>query len=165
MFINYLPLSTHNINDFMQHHIRKCTLFRGVYAADELKKIKVVPGIYIINCDTSNLPGSHWICIYFSPLMQGYYFDSYGIPPYIPQHKYFLIKNSKHCWKYNKVELQSLDSSVCGHYCCLFVMFVSQGHAADDFAKKFYGAYNSFCNDALTILNFTKVCNEEKKEH
>ena len=116
MFINYLPLSTHNINDFMQHHIRKCTLFRGVYAADELKKIKVVPGIYIINCDTSNLPGSHWICIYFSPMMQGYYFDSYGIPPYIPQHKYFLIKNSKHCWKYNKVELQSLDSSVCGRF-------------------------------------------------
>lgn len=160
MRIKYSPLTTHDIDKLMKQNRRKCQLFRGVFAADELKFIHAIPGAYIVNCDTSKMTGSHWTCIYFNSLMQGYYFDSFGVSAYTDEHIKFLYKYSKGKWNFNKVKLQSLSSSVCGQYCCLFTMFVSAGNAPESFSKKFYGENHPFSNDALTILNFTKIRKE-----
>ena len=36
---------------------------------------------YIINTDTSDKSGEHWVVIYFRNNNEAIYFDSYGLPP------------------------------------------------------------------------------------
>lgn len=42
-------------------------LFRGVFAADQLPKhVAYFPSLYIVNTDTSQGEGEHWVVLYFS---------------------------------------------------------------------------------------------------
>ena len=54
--------------------------FAGVYACDQLSSIKIneYPKSFVVNTDPMELPGIHWIAIYFKEQMKGEFFDSYG---------------------------------------------------------------------------------------
>ena len=67
------------------------------------------------------LPGTHWIVIYFSEHMKGKFFDSYGKRP-IHCNKHFLDFMNRNAveWEGNKIQLQSALSTVCGQYCEYF---------------------------------------------
>ena len=52
--------------------------FRGVYPIDLLPKRQ--QGVYVINLDKHDEPGSHWVAVYDDGKI-GEYFDSYGLPP------------------------------------------------------------------------------------
>jgi len=48
----------------------------------------------IFTCDPHNENGSHWLAINFQPKsFSGFYFDSYGLHPYIPSIHYLLKRN------------------------------------------------------------------------
>ena len=54
-----------------------CPHFKGVYSRDTLP-LKCCTGLYIVNEDTSNGGGSHWIAIHITPRGEkNIYFDSY----------------------------------------------------------------------------------------
>ncbi len=93
---------------------------------------------FIINTDTSNEPGTHWLAIYFDTrLGQTEFFDSYGNSP-----TYYNL-NSTHFTSartlaYNRHQLQSDTSFVCGQYCVYFLysrIFAHTSHSIADFSN------------------------------
>ena len=57
--------------------------FAGVYACDQLSSIErsKYPKLFVVNTDPMELPGAHWIAIYFDEQIKGEFFDSYGRHP------------------------------------------------------------------------------------
>ena len=53
--------------------------FVGVCARDQLSSIEInkYPKSFVVNTDPIELPGEHWIVIYFDEQMKGEFFDSY----------------------------------------------------------------------------------------
>ena len=92
--------------------------FQGVFSTDTLPS---QPKLFVCNTDPSTKPGEHWIAIYVSKDGRGEYFDSFGRKP----EKHFIGYLNEHCrnWIYNKRQLQSIISSFCGYYCCLYCMY------------------------------------------
>ena len=97
--------------------------FRGVFAADELKKqsVKQFPSGYIVNTDPSYKPGEHWVAFYFDGKGKGEFFCSYGEPPKRYNFETWLNKNAT-SWTFHKNRLQGDLSSVCGQYCLFFLL-------------------------------------------
>ena len=52
--------------------------FAGVCACDQLTSIEInkYPKSFVVNTDPMELPGTHWIAIYFKEQMKGEFFDS-----------------------------------------------------------------------------------------
>ena len=72
---------------------------------------------------------SHWLAINFHPIScSGFYFDSHGLRPYIPSIR-SLLKRTFPVWNFNAVQLQGLTSNVCGHYYCLFALYLDRGYS------------------------------------
>jgi len=107
--------------------LRNVKSFLGVYPSDLLPHSITQSGTIIINADSRTEKGSHWLAIHFEPKAStAYYIDSYGISPLVPAIHPFL---RRYCtfWVYNTVQLQGLTSTVCGHYCCLFALYMDRG--------------------------------------
>ena len=102
--------------------------FVGVYSQNQLKKITLqhFPSTFVINLDSSNMPGSHWIALgLFKNKLE--IFDSLGFSmfdwPHIPcELLNFLLKFSIGRKVKISKSLQSYDSSLCGFYCIFYVL-------------------------------------------
>lgn len=73
----------------------------------------------IVNMDTANLPGTHWLAVYIDlcggKRRHGEVFDSYGrMPPLKLQH--WLNRNCDH-WSFVRRFIQGPLSTLCGVYC------------------------------------------------
>ena len=85
-------------------------------------QIELVPRIvYILNMDTSDGPGTHWVTYYVdvefgapnSNSIQ--YFDPFGMPP--PQNLVIAMEKSKLSGiSYNATDYQSMSSTACGYF-------------------------------------------------
>lgn len=110
--------------------------FNGCYSKDEIRT-KLNDGYYVINLqDSDKGNGSHWCCLYVSKYFD-LYFDSYGFicPENIEKLCDRLI--------YNNTMIQSLDSSSCGYYVILFIMYMNKFDIND---KMLIVKYNNFIN-------------------
>ena len=75
----------------------------------------------VINTQPSNMPGEHWVCLWFNSGKSVDFFDSFGQTP----EKYkIIIKNVSN---YNYKILQSNDTTVCGHYCIWYILLRASG--------------------------------------
>lgn len=103
-------------------HYYSRKIFLDVYARDELPtSIPSYPCSLIINTDTINLPGKHWIAVFVNRYKVAEYFDSLNQPPL---HDVSLWMN-KFSWTVKKVTsfpLQSERSLMCGGYVLYFVI-------------------------------------------
>jgi hypothetical protein len=120
-----------------------CTLrpvksFLGVFPSDLLPSHSITRcGTIIINTDPHTESGSHWLAIRLEPRSShAYYFDSYGVTPFLPSIQAFLRRNCT-VYEYNAIQLQELTSIVCGKYCCLFALYVDRGYTPKQFAALF----------------------------
>ena len=119
-----------------------CTLknvkrFIGVYASDLIPHSITESGCLILNTDTHTEKGTHWLAIYLQPKSySAYYFDSYGLRPYLPSVCKFLKRNCL-LWNYNNIQLQGLTTTLCGHYCCLFALYMDRGWTPSQFVTIF----------------------------
>jgi hypothetical protein len=77
----------------------------------------------VINLDKSNKEGSHWVSVFAPNAKCVYYFDSMGNGP--SDTIKTILKNKFKKIIYNNVMLQSLFSSVCGHYCIYYIYMMS----------------------------------------
>ena len=108
--------------NFVKNHPRLYKYFLGVYSRDYLPILssKNVAAGFIVNTDTSNLPGTHWIACVLLPSGQGEVFDSFGqIPPTSIQ-----VWMNRHCprgWFYNTTCIQGPLTTLCGGYCLFYL--------------------------------------------
>ena len=120
----------------------QCTLenvksFVGVFPSDLLPKSISRSGCVIINADPHTERVSHWLAIHLEPRSSSaYFFDSYGIFPFITTIQAFLRRNCT-VWDYDVTRLQGLTSAVCGHYCCLFALYIDRGYTPKQFVALF----------------------------
>lgn len=95
--------------------------FGGVFALDELPASKGRYNAFIVNTEGKNLPGSHWLAMFFDEKQNKcYYFDSYGFPPLHREIMQFLKKNAGEIY-YNQTRYQQTGASTCGLYCLYFL--------------------------------------------
>ena len=130
----------------------KC--FKGVYPLDMLPYKQKLPVNIIVNTDPSYKPGEHWVCICIDKNGVGRYFDSFGLPPLKREIFEYLQYKCIRGWDYNKVTLQSMTSTTCGHYCVLYIIFRCQGLTNEQFLSKFNS--NTLENDKRMKQIFSK---------
>ena len=117
--------------------MRNVKSFLGVYASDLLPRSVTKTCTVIVNADPHTKGGSNWLAVHFRPKSSyAYYFDSYGIVPFVPEIVDFVRRNST-TWDRNKRQLQSLTSDVCGKYCCLFALYMDRGYTPQQFVALF----------------------------
>jgi len=98
------------------------------------------PCTLIVNAHPNTEGISHWLAIRLTPRSSSaYYFDSYGIIPFVPSIQAFLKHNCT-TWEYNKRQLQGLTSDVCDQYCCLFM---DRGYTPQQFITLLAGRNNA----------------------
>lgn len=111
--------------------------FRGVFSIDTLPKRKIKrPCSIIINTDNSRGPGIHWIAIWLPKRGKIEYFDSFGYPPLNIEISHFINLNGKQ-FIYNNYQIQSNQSSSCGKFCVIFVLFRSRNISFKNFLNLF----------------------------
>lgn len=119
-------MNTLQIERLLKKDSQSKKIFKKVCALDQLEA-PTYPSAYVINSDPIDEPGEHWIAIYFDRWGRGEYFDSYGLPPAVTGLTAYMDRYSLKKWIYNRKTLQSLFSSVCGHYCVYFILFRCRG--------------------------------------
>lgn len=147
----------------------------GVYAADEIPHIWGKPAAIIANTDDHTKPGSHWVAMYVGKDNVGHYFDSYGLPPIVPQHFARFKKNCK-ILLYNPQQFQSNTSDVCGQFCVMFIHLMCSGFGMyrfrdifsnnlpqnDKIVREYYSTYmkrNQKKNNVHKKLTGRGICN------
>src|ERR1043165_1393347 len=123
--------------DYIDKRLRKCKIYRGTFAADELYKLERCrrPCLAVLNAPARKYPGEHWTVIYLDDRENGEYFDSYGLVPSKAVMR-FLNKNCIQ-WKYNAMRIQSTISTFCGLYCIAYCVFKCKGKNMKEFLNTF----------------------------
>lgn len=117
----------------------------GVYSKDRLPPT-LSSGGYIVNMESSHdsygnkLDGSHWVSIWIEPDDNGkpkgaVYFDSFGLAPPWEVQK---VLRPFIPYRYNKVQIQSVASGICGYYAIFFVWYMGQKRGQEpNLSKRF----------------------------
>ena len=90
----------------------------GVFARDEMLDLtrEIRPWCLNINIDSKDQSGTHWLILY-APIAGGIkLLDSFGLFPIIYSLDFLEFV-------YYSFLLQSLSSTVCGHYCIVYIYF------------------------------------------
>ena len=114
--------------------LRSVGSFLGVFPSDLLPQLPIAwSGTLIVNTDPHTESGSHCLAIHVQPRSHSsFYFDSYGLPPFIPPIESFLHRNNI-VQNYKAVHLQGPTNTVCDKYCCLFALYMDRGYTPRQF--------------------------------
>lgn len=133
----------------------------GVFPSDHLPMDVVKPAFIIANTDPSDEPGTHWVAFYMPKTGPVEYFDSFGMQPRNKFFRKFInIHSKRSIW--NKQRLQSDHTSVCGHYCCVYLHHRCSGRSMASFLKKF-NAINYKENDLKVLNLYSKIAPSFRK--
>lgn len=129
--------------------------FCGVIPIDFLPTERVKrPCSFIVNTDSSSLPGKHWFAIYLTKNGLIEYFDSFGIKP-LNNEVYDFLKINGNKWTYNKFQIQDINSSSCGKICALFLAYRNKGLKYRDFVNIF--SKNTQINELIVKRLYKKL--------
>ena len=137
----------HTTQELWQAALRDPVLapqMQGVFPSDKLPVIKTYPAGLISNTDPHDLPGTHWVAMYFPSPGISEFFDSYGFPPEVYGMEDYILRNVT---MYNDLPLQGLTSDVCGDYCLFYLLHRARNKDLNTIASKFR-IHDSQWNDA-----------------
>ena len=134
------------IDNYLSHDAVVNKFYKGVMSYDELPRV-ISEGLYVVNTDTSDGPGKHWICLFVDHNHVIDYFDSLGEEP---KELKMYLQNQNLMYRYNSKRLQGLMSTVCGNYCILFAFFRARGFGLQYFINLFTNKYTQ--NDETVVL-------------
>jgi hypothetical protein len=146
---NY-PISNFDILTFMK---QKKIPFNDVIMRDEFYNLPY--GNYIINLDSSDNNGTHWVA-YIYRKDTSLYFDSFGIIP--PSEIIDYSKSNKIL--YNNFIIQEKYSVLCGWYCIDFINFMMKSKTLNKEAYKSFTHQfqnNEHVNDSIVISNILDI--------
>lgn len=114
---------THTLRTICQRDEVIRRYFLDVYAADQAPCQAPYPRCAIVNTDPIELPGQHWVAVFWTGPDQGEFFDSYAMPPsrYDPRWR---------CWSHfeqNPRVLQQWTTDVCGDYVLYYLYHRCRG--------------------------------------
>ena len=117
--VNYklqrLAMYSYEIENILKHNKR----FRGVYSLNNIPLIS--NGDLVINLDTSNNNGSHWVAMKITDY-ELFYFDSLKLPMNILLTNYISHLNKTHLY-INRDTFQKHLEVNCGEFVVLFLSF------------------------------------------
>jgi hypothetical protein len=90
---------------------------------DDLKKLITSPNItqIIINmANSTDLRGTHWVCISIDSNQIAYYFDSFGEVPLLEVIEFCKDRKIANLY-YNRIQEQSEHNAGCGEFCIWFL--------------------------------------------
>jgi hypothetical protein len=156
-------MNTLQIDKCLKQNKHTKKIYRGTFAIDQvpLKEIKK-PTLFVINLDTSDQNGSHWISIYLTKSIFEL-FDSGG--RLLNQHIYFnYIRKcyNKKKFVYNKTQIQDNSSICCGYFCCMFALAKAKKITTKYFISIF-NKKNLIDNDLKISYLFDKYFSCSKK--
>lgn len=159
---NRHPTISRSMNTLsVKKHMRRLGVRNyGVYPADRLPSILYPSTAIIANTDPHFKGGEHWVAFYMdhhTGMIE--YFDSFGNPPHLPTYQQFLRRNSLHPYIYNKYRLQGYNTSVCGHYCLVYLFCrIRCNMSMNDFIQLFDTTESSTAgNDVLVRTLFEEI--------
>ena len=114
--------------------LRYVSSYLCVFPSDLLPQNPIArSGTLNVNTDPHAESGSHCLAIHLqSRSHSSYYFDNYGLPPFIVSIQFFINRNCI-VWDYNAIQLQELTSTVCGKYCCFLALYMDRGYTPRQF--------------------------------
>ena len=116
------PLTNIELSTYAQE--REIPNFRGVFMRDAIPQYPFNIECGIVNLNTSDQSGSHWLC-YYRNGSDRFYFDSYGQITPVEIQRYLKtgseFKRGSEVIQRNTDIVQAANTSVCGHL-CLFVL-------------------------------------------
>jgi hypothetical protein len=99
--------------------------FVGVYPLNKLPSALRPPANLIVNTDTNNLPGEHWLAVSYQTGGIVYAFDPFGF--YYPQNLKIYLSHLRRLTsvKYNRVQYQQFTEQTCGLYCIAWLIAIN----------------------------------------
>ena len=143
-----IKMDTNQINKSLKNYKK----FKGTFPKDQLPKIKEKTFAIIINTDSSDKPGEHWVAIYSDDEITEY-FDSFGLPP-LHQEIIKYLDSTSNQWHYNSLTIQSVTSTTCGLFCVLYIKLRLRGYTYSDIIALF--CHKLKLNDLL-VSNLSKA--------
>jgi hypothetical protein len=145
-------------------------IFVGVFAADTISE-KEYSGAFIVNTDTSNESGQHWVAFYCEEFGKLEGFDSFGKYPGVYS-KYIKDWIGDDFHILNSSILQSQNSTLCGNYCLYYILLRCHGFSYEDtisifcgdcktrdlFICRFINKYFKLNPKFETLISFFKLC-------
>ena len=113
-------MHTSEIDYILRNNPHTQRYYLSTFPSDLIPKLPKPNSCFISNTDPHTEKGQHWVAFYTDALLRSYYFDSYGLPPLVPNYIRFLHKAKE--WDYNKKQLQRLYSTNCGEHCIRFLI-------------------------------------------
>ena len=105
--------------------------YLGVFSLDTIPLGAIhYPCALVCNTKPKNHQGEHWVAIIKDSDNHGFYFDSFGMPPCLPE--FIDCMNFCATWDYNKQQLQSPFTTVCGQYCIFYLLYSFRGYSMEN---------------------------------
>ena len=103
--------------------------------------------LFVFNTNLSWIhQDEHWVAVFFVDSHREFFFDSFGRDAVWLGFDRFMAENCK-TWTYNDRQLQSLESSACGHHVTAFSVAMFSGMSYDSHISLF--SDNVYLNDYL----------------
>lgn len=127
--------------------------FMGVFAADGLPEPEAsVPCFLVVNTDVAAEPGEHWVAIGLQSGGRGVFFNSFGLPPLVPEIQDFIRKHAPNQLQFCNIVLQDAKTQSCGYYCIAFVKHMARGGTLQSFVGYFTHAHGNIVRRNETLL-------------
>lgn len=132
-------MNTIQLEKILEYYAKKSykkSFFYGIFALDKLPHVQTFPSCLIMNNQTSDNEGEHWVAIYFDKYRRCEFFDSFGKSPKFYGIMPYLKKYSKSI-KFNNKKIQSIFSPYCGLYSVFFLFFKLKGKSMNYYKNLF----------------------------
>lgn len=134
----------------IDNYYRFQPLYCGTFSRTNLPKTIEKKG-YIVNLDSAENSGTHWLSISNIDPNVCYYFDSYGIVEIPIEIKKFMKTSNKPiiC---NHIDLQAINTESCGEFCIFALNCMMKGQSIDDVVS--YFTSNPVINEHILLHQF-----------
>lgn len=120
----------------------------GILMKDELNTKNVKDGCYIINLESSDMNGSHWLGL-FKNKQKYYYCDSFGMPP--PQTLIDNLRINPNNLFFNERQIQDIKSKRCGFY-SLYFLYCMQNKNINECLKQYVNTFSEDTDENEKII-------------
>ena len=144
-------MDTSEIMDLMMKDKKIKKNFKGVYPIDLIPENLDYPSLIVVNLDSSEKKGSHWVVLHYISNHIVEHFDSIGRKP--EEHIISILFKKILTYKYNHKRLQSLYTNTCGLFCLFYSYYSARNEDMITVLDRFGDTYKK--NEFIVIKFYT----------